>query len=152
MLLRMGEEAWHEVIDTNLTGVYRVVRRASGPWCGPIGGASCSCRRWSASSGRPGQVNYGAAKAGLVGLARSLAREVGQPGHHRERCRARRGRHGYDRQPGRTARGATPGVGAVGPQGQPRRVAGAVAFLASDDAAYITGAVLPVDGGLAMGL
>ncbi len=81
LLLRMGEEAWNEVLDTDLSGVYRVVRRgarAHGPRA--TGAGSCSCPRWSAFLGSPGQVNYGAAKAGLVGLARSLAREVGSRG------------------------------------------------------------------------
>ncbi|HLN40900.1 MAG TPA: SDR family oxidoreductase, partial [Acidimicrobiales bacterium] len=102
--------------------------------------------------GSPGQVNYGAAKAGLVGLARSLAREVGSRGI--------------------TVNVVAPGVvdtdmiASLGEQrveqllamvplsrkASPADVAGAVGFLASADAAYITGAVLPVDGGLAMGM
>src|ERR1019366_6447471 len=76
LLLRMGEEAWHEVIDTNLTGVYRVVRRAVGPMVRAHRGRIVLVSSVVAFFGSPGQVNYGAAKAGLVGLARSLAREV----------------------------------------------------------------------------
>ena len=153
LLLRMGEEAWNEVLDTDLSGVYRVVRRGLGPMVRAHRGRIVLVSSVVAFLGSPGQVNYGAAKAGLVGLARSLAREVGQPGHHRERCRARRGRHGYDRQPGRTARGAAPGDGAVGPQGQPRRCCGGGgAFLPPTTPPTSPGAVLPVDGGLAMGL
>jgi 3-oxoacyl-[acyl-carrier protein] reductase len=152
LLLRMGEEAWHEVIDTNLTGVYRVVRRAVGPMVRAHRGRIVLVSSVVAFFGSPGQVNYGAAKAGLVGLARSLAREVGSRGI--------------------TVNVVAPGVVdtdmiaslgeqrveqllalvPLGRRASPADVAGAVAFLASDDAAYITGAVLPVDGGLAMGL
>ncbi len=152
LLLRMGEEAWHEVLDTNLTGVYRVVRRAVGPMVRAHRGRIVLVSSVVAFFGSPGQVNYGAAKAGLVGLARSLAREVGSRGI--------------------TVNVVAPGVVdtdmiaslgeqrveqllalvPLGRRASPADVAGAVAFLASDDAAYITGAVLPVDGGLAMGL
>ena len=153
LLLRMGEEAWNEVLDTNLTG--RLPGRAARPrahGAGPSGPDRARVVGGRPSSGRPGQVNYGAAKAGLVGLARSLAREVGSRGI--------------------TVNVVAPGVVdtdmiaslgeqrveqllalvPLGRRASPADVAGAVAFLASDDAAYITGAVLPVDGGLAMGM
>lgn len=152
LLLRMGEAAWDEVLDTNLSGVYRVVRRALGPMVRAHRGRIVLMSSVVAFFGSPGQVNYGAAKAGLVGLARSLAREVGSRGI--------------------TVNVVAPGVVdtdmiaslgeqrveqllALVPLGRKATaadVAGAVAFLASDDAAYITGAVLPVDGGLAMGM
>ena len=152
LLLRMDEDAWNEVLDTNLSGVYRVVRRGLKPMVRAHAGRIVLVSSVVAFFGSPGQVNYGAAKAGLVGLARSLAREVGSRGI--------------------TVNVVAPGVVdtdmiaslgeqrveqlvalvPLGRRASPADVAGAVAFLASDDAAYITGAVLPVDGGLAMGL
>ena len=152
LLLRMGEDAWHEVIDTDLTGVYRVVRRALGPMVRAHRGRIVLVSSVVAFLGSPGQVNYAAAKAGVVGLARSLAREVGSRGI--------------------TVNVVAPGVVetdmiaalpdqrveqlrsmvALGRTATPDEVAGAVGFLASEDAAYVTGVVLPVDGGLAMGL
>lgn len=152
LLLRMNEETWQEVIDVDLTAVYRVVRRALGPMVRAHAGRIVIVSSVVAFLGSAGQVNYGAAKAGLVGLARSLAREVGSRGI--------------------TVNVVAPGVvetdmiavlaaqrveqlRSMVPLGRTAtadEVAGAVSFLASEDAGYITGAVLPVDGGLAMGL
>jgi 3-oxoacyl-[acyl-carrier protein] reductase len=152
LLLRMGEEAWAEVVDTDLTGVYRVVRRALGPMVRAHRGRIVLVSSVVAFLGSPGQVNYGAAKAGLVGLARSLAREVGSrgitvnvvaPGVVDTDMIASLGEQRVEQ-----LQSMVP----LGRRASPDDVAGAVAFLASDDAGYITGAVLPVDGGLAMGL
>jgi 3-oxoacyl-[acyl-carrier protein] reductase len=151
LILRMSEEAWQEVIDTDLTGVYRVVRRAIGPMVRAHRGRLVLVSSVVGFMGSPGQVNYGAAKAGLVGMARSLAREVGSRGitvnvvapgvvetDMIASLAAQRVEHLRSLVPlGRTA--------------TPDEVAGAVSFLASADAGYVTGAVLPVDGGLAMG-
>jgi NAD(P)-dependent dehydrogenase (short-subunit alcohol dehydrogenase family) len=152
LLLRMGEDAWSEVIDTNLSGVYRTVRRALGPMVRAHRGRIVIVSSVVGFLGSPGQVNYAAAKAGLVGLARSLAREVGSrgitvnvvaPGMVDTDMIASLGDQRVEQ-----LRSMVP----LGRAATPDEVAGAVVFLSSDDAAYVTGAVLAVDGGLAMGL
>lgn len=152
LLLRMDESAWAEVLDTDLTGVYRTVRRALGPMVRAHRGRIVLVSSVVAFLGSAGQVNYGAAKAGLVGLARSLAREVGSraitvnvvaPGMVETDMIASLGDRRVEQ-----LRSMVP----LGRSAMSDEVAGAVVFLSSDDAAYVTGAVLPVDGGLGMGL
>jgi 3-oxoacyl-[acyl-carrier protein] reductase len=151
LLLQMKEEAWSSVLDANLTGAYRVARRALPKMIRARRGRIIFISSVVATLGSPGQTNYAASKAGLIGFARSLAREIG-------------------------SRGVTVNVVAPGfvetdmtaalPEAYqsqikeqvplkrmatPEEVAGAVQWLASEQAGYTTGAVIPVDGGLGMG-
>ncbi len=151
LLLRMDEETFASVIDTNLTGAYRVAKRATAAMMKARQGRLIFISSVVALYGSPGQANYAASKAGLVGFARSLARELGPRGI--------------------TANVVAPGfvdtdmtavltderkaeivkqvpLGRYATVGE---LAGVVTFLAGDAAAYITGAVVPVDGGLGMG-
>ena len=149
--MRMTDEEFEEVIDTNLNGTFRVLKRATKSMIKGKYGRVILIGSVVALLGSPGQVNYSASKSALVGMARSLTRELG-------------------------GRGITANVVAPGfidtdmtaalveeqqaeykkriPAGRfasPQEVARVVAWIASDDAAYISGAVIPVDGGLGMG-
>ena len=151
LLLRMTDDDWDAVVDTNLTGAYRVARRAARSMLRARARRMIFVSSVVGLSGGVGQANYAATKAGLVGFARSVARELGSRGI--------------------TANVVAPGfvdtaLTAVLSEGRraeilsqvplkryatPDEIAGVVRFLASDEAAYITGAVIPVDGGLGMG-
>jgi len=152
LVLRMSEDAWSEVIDTNLTAVFRVTKRALTKMLRLRRGRIIMMSSVGAFIGSAGQANYAASKAGLVGMARSMAREV-----------ASRAITVNVVAPGLVETHMLAGLGEakmaefaaqvpLGRVAQPAEVAGVVGFLASDDAGYVTGAVLPVDGGLAMGL
>jgi 3-oxoacyl-[acyl-carrier protein] reductase len=152
LILRMTDDAWSEVIDTNLTGVFRVTKRAIAKMIRLRRGRIILLSSVGAFVGLPGQANYAASKAGLVGMARSLAREVASrsitinviaPGLVGTDMLAELGDE-------RTAEFATQVP--LGRIAQPEEIATAVGFLASEGAGYITGVVLPVDGGLGMGL
>jgi 3-oxoacyl-[acyl-carrier protein] reductase len=151
LLMRMSDEEFDSVVDTNLAGAFRCARRASKGMIRLRRGRIVFISSVVGLYGSPGQTNYAASKSALVGLARSISRELG-------------GR-------GITANVVAPGfietdMTAALPEdrkkaylasipagrfAQPEEVAAAVRFIAADDAAYITGAVIPVDGGLGMG-
>ena len=94
----MGEDAWDEVIDTNLTGAFRVARRAVAKMLRLHRGRIIFISSVGAFVGLPGQANYAASKAGMVGMARALAREVASRAHHRQRRGSGPGRHRHDRR------------------------------------------------------
>ncbi len=152
LVLRMSEEAWTEVIDTNLTAAYRVAKRALGKMVRLHRGRIVMVSSVGAFLGAAGQANYAASKAGLVGLARALAREVASrsitvnviaPGLVETNMLAALGEAHIESYLAQVP---------LGRLGQPEEIAGVVGFLASADAGYVTGAVLPVDGGLSMGM
>jgi NAD(P)-dependent dehydrogenase (short-subunit alcohol dehydrogenase family) len=151
LLARMSDKDWQDVIDANLTGAFHVARRAIGPMMKARWGRLVFVSSVGAYLGAPGQTNYAASKAGLIGFARSIAREYGS-----------RGITANVVTPGPIETDMTNTLGddwrdrvatsvPVGRFGTSEEVAAAVRFLASPEAAFITGAVVPVDGGLAMG-
>ena len=151
LLMRMSDEDFDTVIDTNLAGTFRCVRRASTGMIKARGGRIILISSVVGLYGGPGQANYAASKAGLVGLARSVTRELGGRG-----ITANVVAPGFIETdmtaalPEATQKTYKAGIPA-GRFAQPGEVAAVVRFLASDDAAYVTGAVIPVDGGLGMG-
>ncbi|MFI7442529.1 3-oxoacyl-ACP reductase FabG [Nonomuraea indica] len=148
LLAMMKEETFTEVLDANLTGAYRVAKRAIRPMMKLKRGRIILVSSVVALSGSAGQTNYAASKAGLIGFGRSMAREYGS-----------RGITVNVVAPGFVETDMTAGLDSeaivknipLGRQAKPGEVARVVRFLAGDDASYITGAVIPVDGGLGMG-
>ncbi|MFL6205310.1 MAG: 3-oxoacyl-ACP reductase FabG [Acidimicrobiales bacterium] len=151
LLVRMSEDDFESVVATNLTATWRLAKRVVPKMMRARWGRIIVVSSVGAYIGAPGQANYAASKAGLIGLARSIAREYGPRG-----ITANVVAPGpiatdmLDSMPDdkRAALGAQVPVGRVGTIDE---VAAAVTFLASEPAAYITGAVIPVDGGLGMG-
>jgi 3-oxoacyl-[acyl-carrier protein] reductase len=152
LMLRMSEQAFLDVIDANLTGSFRVAKRALAKMLRLHAGRIIFVSSVGAFIGLPGQANYAASKAGLVGMARAVAREVGSrqitvnvvaPGVIDTDMTAALGEE-------RVALMASQVP--LGRAGTVEDVAGVVGFLASDAAGYVTGTVIPVDGGLGMGL
>ena len=152
LLLRMSEKSFTRVLDTNLTGAYRVAKRAAPGMLRARRGRMIFVSSVVAFAGSPGQANYGASKAGMLGLARAIARELGSrsitanviaPGFIDTDMTAAVSE----------ARKAEILAGVpLGRYGTVDEVAGTAVFLASDAAAYINGAVVPVDGGVGMGI
>ncbi|WP_034090526.1 3-oxoacyl-[acyl-carrier-protein] reductase [Streptacidiphilus albus] len=151
LLLRMTEEDFTSVLDTNLTGAFRVVKRASKLMMRARKGRVVLISSVVGLTGSPGQANYAASKAGLVGFARSLARELG-PRNITVNVVAP-GFVDTDMTAVLSAERRAEIVAGVplGRYADPAEIASTVRFLSSDEAAYITGAVIPVDGGLGMG-
>jgi len=151
LLLRMGEVDFASVVDANLTGAFRVCKRATQSMLRARSGRIILMSSVVGLLGSAGQANYAASKAGLIGFARSLARELGSrtitvnvvaPGPVETDMT-----NALTQEQRDNMLGAVP----LGRMATPQEIAGVVAFLASQDAAYITGAVIPVDGGLGMG-
>lgn len=152
LLLRMSEESFGSVIDANLTGAYRVAKRATHGMLRAKRGRLIFISSVVALLGSPGQANYAASKAGLIGLARSIARELGS-----RAITANVIAPGFietDMTAELTAARRAEILGSVPLRryGTADEVAGTALFLASDAAAYVSGVVLPVDGGLGMGI
>ncbi|MGN2637344.1 3-oxoacyl-ACP reductase FabG1 [Nocardia takedensis] len=153
LLMRMSEDQFTRVIDANLTGAWRCAKRANRAMLRAKYGRIIFLGSVVGLKGGPGQVNYAASKSGLIGMARSITMEIGSrnitanvvaPGFIEtdmtreevsEEMRELVLKYGIPAQR----------------MGKPEEVAGAISFLASDDAAYISGAVIPVDGGMGMG-
>jgi 3-oxoacyl-[acyl-carrier protein] reductase len=151
LLMRMSEQDFSEVVDTNLTGSFRVVQRASKGMVRARFGRIILVSSVVGLLGGAGQTNYAASKAGLVGIARSITRELGS-----------RGITANVVAPGFIETDMTDALPAeqqaqykaqipAGRFASPEEVARVITWLASDDAAYVSGAVIPVDGGLGMG-
>ena len=150
VLARMPDPDWRDVIETNLSSVFYTCRAAARPMMKRRGGAIVNVSSIVGLRGNWGQTNYSASKAGIIGFTKALARELGSRG-----VRANVVAPGYvktrltDELP-EEAREAMLGNTPLGRLGDPEDIAGAVRFLCSDEASFITGEVLLVDGGLGM--
>jgi len=150
LIARMPDEDWRDVLETNLSSMFYTCRAAARPMMKRRAGAIVNVSSIVGVHGNPGQTNYAAAKAGIIGFTKSLARELGSRG-----VRANVVAPGYvttqltDVLP-EEARSAMLAATPLGRLGDPADVAGAVRFLCSDEASFITGEVILVDGGLGM--
>jgi 3-oxoacyl-[acyl-carrier protein] reductase len=150
LLARMPDDDWRDVIETNLSSVFYTCRAVARPMMKKRSGAIVNISSVVGLHGNPGQTNYGASKAGIIGFTKSLARELGSRG-----VRANVIAPGYVHsrltdEISEDMRSLMLQNTPLGRLGEPEDIAGAVRFLCSDAAAYITGEVLLVDGGLGM--
>jgi len=151
LLMRMSEDQFTNVVDANLAGAYRVAKRACRGMLRARSGRMLFISSVVGLTGSAGQVNYAAAKSGLVGLARSIARELGSRGITANVISPGYVNTDMTAQLGEARRKEILGQVPLGRIAEPDEVAAAATFLASEHAGYITGAVIPVDGGLGMG-
>lgn len=151
LLLRMSDEEFESVINTNLSGVFRIIKRVTKSMLKAKFGRIIMIGSVVGHYGSAGQVNYSASKSGLVGMARSISRELGSknitanvvaPGFINTDMTAELPEEVAEKYKSQIPAGRF---------AEPSEVAKVVAWLATDDASYITGAVIPVDGGLGMG-
>jgi beta-ketoacyl ACP reductase len=151
LLMRMTEEQFQRVIDANLTGAFRVAKRANRAMLRARWGRMIFLSSVVAMAGGPGQINYAASKAGVIGMARSITRELGSrsitanvvsPGVIETDMTA---------ELSDDLRGKAKEYIPLQRLGQPEDVAAVVSFLAGPDSSYVSGAVIPVDGGMGMG-
>jgi 3-oxoacyl-[acyl-carrier protein] reductase len=150
LIMRMTVEAWREVLETNLFGAFYMIKAVTRPMLKAKSGRIVNITSVSGQAGQMGQANYSSAKAGLIGLTKATARELASrtitcnavaPGFVDTELT-----HDLPEPRKEQRRGATP----LGRFGETEEIAAAVAFLVSDEAAFITGQVLAVDGGLVM--
>lgn len=151
LLLRMSDDDWDRVIATNLTGSFRVARRASKGMLRLRRGRVIFISSVVGLLGSAGQVNYAASKSGLIGMARSMARELGSRGITANVVAPGFVETEMTAELPETKRDEYKAHIPLQRYASVEEVAGVVRFLASDAAAYVTGAVIPVDGGLGMG-